>query len=82
LFFRYDDFKVVVRIVHYTPLIIINAVIGWIYFFAWSVSFYPQVWLSNFIKNYTRKVTLIYEVFLTSSYQLVKIGTLWIPAFS
>ena len=25
------------------PLVIINAVIGWIYFVAWSVSFYPQV---------------------------------------
>lgn len=41
--FRYDDIKVVVRVVHYSPLIIINAVIGWIYFVAWSVSFYPQV---------------------------------------
>jgi hypothetical protein len=29
---------------------VINQVIGWIYFVAWSISFYPQV-----IKNWRRK---------------------------
>jgi cystinosin len=32
------------------PLIIISSVVGWIYFVAWSISFYPQVWL-----NFKRK---------------------------
>ena len=32
-----------VAIVHSRPLNIIIAVVGWIYFVAWSVSFYPQV---------------------------------------
>uniref|UniRef100_A0A1D2A396 Cystinosin-like protein n=1 Tax=Auxenochlorella protothecoides TaxID=3075 RepID=A0A1D2A396_AUXPR len=32
------------------PLNIVSPIIGWTYFAAWSVSFYPQVWL-----NYTRK---------------------------
>ncbi|KAL7014496.1 hypothetical protein ACKWTF_015966 [Chironomus riparius] len=31
-------------------LIIVSLIVGWIYFFAWSVNSYPQVWL-----NYKRK---------------------------
>ena len=34
--------KVKITVVHYPPLVIINAVIGWIYFVAWSVSFYRR----------------------------------------
>ncbi len=29
---------------------ILAAITGWIYFFAWSISFYPQIFL-----NYNRK---------------------------
>ena len=36
-------FSFQINVVHNRPLSIINAVIGWIYFVAWSVSFYPQV---------------------------------------
>ena len=32
-----------IQVVHSKTLTIVNAVIGWIYFAAWSVSFYPQV---------------------------------------
>lgn len=32
------------------PLIYFSEVVGWIYFVAWSVSFYPQIWI-----NYKRK---------------------------
>ncbi|KAG5668373.1 hypothetical protein PVAND_016314 [Polypedilum vanderplanki] len=47
-----DDFNLFFRIVvaNSRPLIIISSVVGWIYFVAWSVSFYPQVWL-----NFKRK---------------------------
>jgi LCT (Lysosomal Cystine Transporter) family transporter len=31
-------------------LIIFSVIVGWVYFAAWSISFYPQVWL-----NYKRK---------------------------
>lgn len=37
------SFKVKVHVVHSNALVILNMVIGWIYFVAWSVSFYPQV---------------------------------------
>lgn len=29
---------------------ILSSITGWIYFFAWSISFYPQIFL-----NYSRK---------------------------
>ena len=37
-------------VVHSSVLSVINQVIGWIYFVAWSVSFYPQAW-----ENWRRK---------------------------
>ena len=37
-------------VIHSNIVSIINQVIGWIYFVAWSVSFYPQV-----ITNWRRK---------------------------
>lgn len=43
-----DEVKIVV--VYSVLLQSINAIIGWIYFFAWSVSFYPQVYV-----NFKRK---------------------------
>ncbi|XP_078656144.1 cystinosin-like isoform X1 [Branchiostoma floridae x Branchiostoma belcheri] len=39
-----------VSVVHSIPLHVVNAVIGWIYFVAWSVSFYPQIF-----ENWRRK---------------------------
>ena len=39
-----------ITLVHSSALVIINTVIGWIYFAAWSISFYPQVF-----ENYRRK---------------------------
>lgn len=41
-----DDFiRVIVQ--HSTSLGLLSVVVGWIYFIAWSVSFYPQIY-SNF----------------------------------
>ena len=33
-----------------SALVVLSAVVGWIYFAAWSVSFYPQI-----VDNYRRK---------------------------
>ncbi|XP_068599219.1 cystinosin isoform X2 [Brachionichthys hirsutus] len=57
-------------VIHSSVLSVITQVIGWIYFLAWSVSFYPQAW-----ENWRRKsvfniglfwVPLIKEEFLKS----------------
>jgi len=39
-----------VTVVHSSAVTIINIVIGWMYFVAWSISFYPQI-----IENFRRK---------------------------
>ncbi|XP_010609681.1 cystinosin isoform X3 [Fukomys damarensis] len=60
---------------------IINQVIGWIYFMAWSISFYPQV-----IKNWRRKsvVGLSFDFLALNlmgfvAYSVFNIGLLWVP---
>lgn len=70
-----------IRVVHYLPLAIINAVIGWIYFAAWSISFYPQVYL-----NWKRQSVvglnfdfLAYNITGFVAYGLFNIGMFWIP---
>lgn len=49
-----SDVSVSVRIrflvIHSSAVDLISQIIGWIYFLAWSVSFYPQAW-----ENFTRK---------------------------
>ena len=42
-FFSINDVNVDVKVVHSKLITDINAVIGWAYFLAWSISFYPQV---------------------------------------
>ncbi|RWS14841.1 cystinosin-like protein [Dinothrombium tinctorium] len=47
------DFKrayLTISVGHSSLIVIISYVVGWIYFSAWSISFYPQVWT-----NYKRK---------------------------
>ena len=45
--FSYRDYLKLVKrevsFVHSLPLNVIIEIVGWIYFLAWSVSFYPQV---------------------------------------
>ena len=46
LFFCREYLKLVQRevaFVHSLPLNVIVEIVGWIYFLAWSISFYPQV---------------------------------------
>lgn len=71
-----------INVVHNRPLSIINAVIGWIYFVAWSVSFYPQVYL-----NWRRQSViglnfdfLAYNITGFIAYGLFNIGMFWIPS--
>ncbi|XP_074176952.1 cystinosin isoform X3 [Rhinolophus sinicus] len=68
-------------VIHSSAISIINQVIGWIYFAAWSISFYPQV-----IKNWKRKsvvglsfdfVTLNLTGFV--AYSVFNIGLFWVP---
>eukprot|EP00123_Amoebidium_parasiticum_P010865 comp20371_c0_seq1/m.25740 comp20371_c0_seq1/g.25740 ORF comp20371_c0_seq1/g.25740 comp20371_c0_seq1/m.25740 type:complete len:377 (-) comp20371_c0_seq1:727-1857(-) len=58
-----------------------NAVIGWIYFLAWSISFYPQAW-----ENYVRKSVvglsfdfLILNLFGWICYGSFNIGLFYVP---
>lgn len=39
-----------------SPLIVISDVVGWIYFAAWSISFYPQIYI-----NFKRKSVVGYS---------------------
>lgn len=47
-----DDSNLFIRIVvaNSSSLILISIIVGWVYFAAWSISFYPQIWY-----NFKRK---------------------------
>lgn len=47
-----DDSGIFVRIIvaHSSAIILISIIVGWVYFAAWSISFYPQMWY-----NFKRK---------------------------
>uniref|UniRef100_A0A667HGF2 Cystinosin n=2 Tax=Lynx TaxID=13124 RepID=A0A667HGF2_LYNCA len=68
-------------VVHSNIVSIINQVIGWIYFVAWSISFYPQV-----ITNWRRKSVIglsfdFVALNLTGfvAYSVFNIGLFWVP---
>ncbi|KAI4533177.1 hypothetical protein MG293_016196 [Ovis ammon polii] len=69
-------------VIHSNIVSIINQVIGWIYFVAWSVSFYPQV-----ITNWRRKsvVGLSFDFVALNlmgfmAYSVFNIGLFWVPS--
>ncbi|XP_007935668.1 cystinosin [Orycteropus afer afer] len=69
-------------VIHSNVVNIINQVIGWIYFVAWSISFYPQVF-----KNWRRKsvVGLSFDFVALNlmgfvAYSMFNIGLLWVPS--
>lgn len=75
------DAFVRISIVHSTVLVTINAVIGWLYFAAWSVSFYPQVYI-----NWKRKSVvglnfdfLLYNITGFLAYGFFNVGMYWVP---
>ncbi|KAM4739896.1 LOW QUALITY PROTEIN: cystinosin [Anableps anableps] len=68
-------------VIHSNVLSVIAQVIGWIYFVAWSVSFYPQAW-----ENWRRKsvVGLNFDFLALNltgfiAYSVFNIGLFWIP---
>ncbi|CAN9500792.1 unnamed protein product [Ophioblennius macclurei] len=68
-------------VVHSNALSVLSEVIGWMYFLAWSVSFYPQVWT-----NWTRKsvVGLNFDFLALNltgflAYSVFNVGLFWIP---
>ncbi|XP_013872889.1 cystinosin [Austrofundulus limnaeus] len=68
-------------VIHSRVLSVISEVIGWIYFLAWSVSFYPQAW-----ENWRRKsvVGLNFDFLALNltgfiAYSVFNIGLFWIP---
>nr|XP_020476581.1 cystinosin [Monopterus albus] len=68
-------------VVHSNILSVIAQVIGWIYFLAWSVSFYPQAW-----ENWRRKSVIglnfdFLALNLTGfiAYSVFNIGLFWVP---
>ncbi|KAL3976945.1 golgi SNAP receptor complex member 1 [Sarotherodon galilaeus] len=68
-------------VVHSNVLSVISEVIGWIYFLAWSVSFYPQAF-----ENWRRKsvVGLNFDFLALNltgfiAYSVFNIGLFWIP---
>lgn len=48
--FRVDNLYIKVTVLHSNAIYHISNVMGWVYFLAWSISFYPQMWV-----NYKRK---------------------------
>lgn len=69
-------------VIHSNVVSIINQVIGWIYFVAWSVSFYPQV-----ITNWRRKsvVGLSFDFVALNlmgfvAYSVFNIGLFWVSS--
>ncbi|XP_061166220.1 cystinosin-like [Saccostrea echinata] len=69
-----------ITIVHSSALVVINSVIGWIYFVAWSVSFYPQVY-----ENWRRKSVvglnfdfLLYNITGFLAYGFFNVGMYWV----
>lgn len=71
-----------VAIVHSLPLNIVIIVVGWIYFVAWSVSFYPQI-----IENFRRRsvVGLNFDFLALNitgflAYGIFNVGLYWISS--
>ncbi|KAK7502190.1 hypothetical protein BaRGS_00006554 [Batillaria attramentaria] len=79
-FDRLEDTFVRIDVVHSSALVVINAIIGWLYFAAWSVSFYPQVYV-----NFKRKSVdglnfdfLLYNITGFLAYAFFNVGMYWV----
>ncbi|KJE93848.1 cystinosin-like protein [Capsaspora owczarzaki ATCC 30864] len=76
------DLSLGISIVKNKPLSIVITVIGWIYFVAWSISFYPQVY-----ENFRRKSVvglnfdfLAYNITGFLCYSAFNIGLFWVTS--
>uniref|UniRef100_A0A336LCR6 Cystinosin homolog n=1 Tax=Culicoides sonorensis TaxID=179676 RepID=A0A336LCR6_CULSO len=76
-----DNLFIRVKVAHSTSIIYVSFVIGWIYFVAWSVSFYPQI----FINCKRKSVTGLSFDFLALNfmghtlYAIFNICLYWVP---
>ncbi|CAL8307190.1 unnamed protein product [Lota lota] len=75
------DTRIRFAVISSNTLSIVNQVIGWLYFVAWSISFYPQVW-----ENWRRKSVIglnfdFLSLNLTGfiCYSIFNIGLFWVP---
>lgn len=75
-----EDTFVRIDVVHSSILVVINAVIGWMYFVAWSISFYPQIYI-----NFKRKSVdglnfdfLLYNITGFLAYAFFNVGMFWV----
>lgn len=78
---RVDAVRIRFQVIRSEALRLLDVVIGWLYFVAWSISFYPQI-----LENYRRKsvVGLNFDFLALNltgfvAYSLFNIGMLWIP---
>ena len=70
-----------ISVMHYYFLQWVSAVVGWMYFFCWSISFYPQV-IQNFLRKSTEglSVDLVIMNFLGYlSYSAFNLSLFWSP---
>ncbi|KAK4016028.1 cystinosin [Daphnia magna] len=77
-----DEAYVRVTIIHSEEVFFVCIAVGWIYFVAWSVSFYPQIY-ENFKRKCVVGLNLDYVVLNVlghSVYGLFNMGLYWIPS--
>jgi len=81
-FYKIDKVFLHITVAHSQALDVFSDVIGWIYFLAWSISFYPQIYV-----NWTRKSVvglnfdfLALNLIGFTFYSLFNIGLYFIPA--
>ncbi|CAG7832302.1 unnamed protein product [Allacma fusca] len=71
-----------ISVYQYAVLIIVSEVVGWIYFVAWSVSFYPQIY-QNWRRKSVRGLSLDF-VFMNWTgffvYTMFNIGLFYVPS--
>ena len=59
-----------VNVIHSHLVNVISSIVGWIYFFAWSISFYPQIYENWKRKRYFRIFALIFSPILFANFSL------------
>ncbi|XP_063729490.1 cystinosin-like [Symsagittifera roscoffensis] len=75
------DVYIHIHVIRSHPLDVFNDVIGWIYFFAWSISFYPQIF-SNVMRRSVVGLNfdfLAYNLLGFSVYSVFNVGLYWVP---
>lgn len=76
-----SDQYIDISVIHYSFLQWVSAAIGWMYFFSWSISFYPQIVQNFFLKSTkglsTNMVLMNFLGYL--SYSVFNLSLFWSP---